>query len=183
MKEIKRASRQIELEAKKNVEDFKFDELCFKMVFDMFNDSGVFVKAFNDLTTYEIFNKDQIELSSFSYGYVKEDDGVVYPEVDLILRVSNINSPFKGCFCFTLTPFNAKLDNIFKDAYVYSGCDKEITKCWRIILKNLYGEKWVKAFRRYCEDVRSLKESEVATKAEKEYLLIDEKFNEEINSI
>ena len=70
-----------------------------------------------------------------------------------------------------------------KDAGVYGGCDKELTKIWRIVLKGLNGVEWVNAFKKYYADVKCLKESKIATQAEIEYNKIEQEYENEINSI
>lgn len=183
MKEIKNVLKLEEKEAYENVKDFDFSSLCFKTVFDILNDNKILAKAFSETTTFDIRDKDQISLVTFRYGFVKERDEKVYPMVDLIIWLKDYDSEHGTYFCLTLTPFSASLNNITKDAGVYSGCDDKLTQAWKIMLKGFFKKKWVNAFKRYREDIKSLEESEIATKAEIEYQKIEQEHEREINSI
>ena len=145
------------------------------------NNSGVFTKAFSELTTYDIKDKNQIELFSFAYGVVEESDERVYPSIDMIIMLRD--KDFQSYFCFTVNPYNAKMDNLTKDAGVYSGCDKELTSVWRKIMKAFFKDKWVEAFKQYCAETRVIRECEIMSRAEKEYQENERKYEEEINSI
>lgn len=183
MKEIKNVTKEIEEQAYENVEGFNFTELCFKSIFEIMNCAGVFRKTFNEVTTYEVINNYQIELEGFKYYFVQENDGKVYPAVDWIMSLSDCKGQHGKVFVLTLTPFNACLDNETKNAGVYGGCDKELTKVWRIAIRGFFKDKWVEAFKKYCGDVKNFRESEIATKAEIEYLKNELCYEDEINSI
>ena len=183
MKEIKVVNKEIEEQAYQSVKGFDHTELCYKTVFNILNDANVFVKVFGELTTYDIEDKTQIKLDTFKYGFVKENDEKIYPMVDLILWLKDLDSDFGSYFCLTLTPFNAGMNNITKDAGVYASCDEDLTKIWRALLKRFFKDKYVEAFKKYCEDVKCLKESKIATEAEKQYLKIQREYEEKINSI
>lgn len=183
MKEVKRVTEEIEQGAYKNVENFNFIDMCPKFLFELFNDVGVFKKVFNEVTSLIVERNEQIELKTFKYIIVKGDDGKYYPAIDLIVEPHDRKRNYSVEFCLTLTPFTASFENAKKDAGVYGGCDKELTKIWRIALKGLNGVEWVDAFKRYCEDSKCLKESKVATQAEIEYNKIEQEYENEINSI
>ena len=180
---IMREIKEIEEQAYQNVEGFDHAELCYKTVFNILNDNDVFVKVFRELTTYNIEDKSQIKLDTFKYDFVKEKDEKVYPIVDLVLWLKNLDSDFGSYFCLTLTPFNAGMNNLTKDAGVYGSCDEDLTKIWRVMMKGFFKDKYVKAFKKYCEDVKCLKESKIATQAEIEYRRIEKRYEDEINSI
>ena len=183
MREIKNVTQEIEKQAYDKVEGFDHTQLCYKTIFELMNNNGVFIKAFNELTTFYIEDKSQVELKTFKYGFVEERDGCVYPMVEMIISLKDKVYPFRAFFCLTLTPFNAGLDDEFKKAGVYGGCDNELTKIWRIIMKSVFEEKWVEAFKSYCCEVKNLRDSEIATKAEIEYLKNEKKYESEMASI
>ena len=183
MEEIKNVDELIEVEAHENVVGFDHTELCFKTVFDLFNDRDVFVKVFRGLTSYTIQDRNQIELKGLRYGYAEMENGKTYPIVDLILCVNDSSLNFKNNFCFTLTPFNAYLNNETKTAGVYGLYDKDLSKLWRIVMKGFFKELYVDAFKKYCADVRDLKEEQIAIKANKDYLKLIAEYEEEVNSI
>lgn len=183
MEEIKMITEEIEKEASKNVKNFDLTKLCYKSIFDLINNSGAFAKAFSTVTTYSIKDKSQIELFSFNYGYVKEKDERVYPSVDMLIKLNDADNNFQSYFCFTVTPFSAKLDNLTKDAGVYGGCDAELTKIWKKIMKSFFKAKWVEAYNQYCDDMYVLEECAIRTEAENKLLKLKEKYEENINSI
>lgn len=183
MKEFKEINKEIEEQAYQNVEGFNHTELCYKTVFDILNYTDIFVYVFDKLTSFKVKDKNQIKLDTFKYGFIKEKDEKIYPIVDLVLWLKDFDSDFGSYFCLTLTPFNACMNNLTKDAGVYSSCDKDLTKIWRALLKRFFKEKYVKAFKKYCEDVKCLKESEIATNAEMKYQKIEQEYLNEINSI
>ena len=183
MKEVKGINEKIKEQAYQNVEGFNHTELCYKTVFDILNYTDIFVYVFDKLTSFKVKDKNQIKLDTFKYGFVKENDEKIYPMVDLILWLKDLDSDFGSYFCLTLTPFNAGMNNITKDAGVYASCDKDLTKIWRALLKRFFKDKYVEAFKKYCEDVKCLKESKIATEAEKQYLKIQREYEEKINSI
>ena len=183
MKEILETTEIIERDAKINVKDFDFTKLCYKNIFELMNNSGVFKKAFNELTTLNIVSKEQVVLTTFNYGFVEESDEKVYPMVDLILNVSDNECEFETYFCLSVTPFNAYLHNGSKDAGVYGGCDREISKIWRKVMKAFFKESYVEAFRQYCIDARVIRDCEIEARAHKELEHNEKFYNEEINSI
>ena len=183
MRKIKKANKDIEEQAYQNVKGFDHTELCYKTVFNILNDANVFVKVLGELTTCDIEDKTQIKLETFKYGFVKEKDEKIYPIVDLILLLKDINSDFGSYFTLTLTPFSASLNNITKNTNIYSGRDVELTKIWRVVMKGFFKDEYVKAFKKYCEDIKCLKESKIATKAEIKYQKIEQEYFDEINSI
>ena len=183
MKEIEVVDEKMQIEAHENVMGFDHTELCFKTVFDLFNDCGVFVKVFSGLTSFNIKDKGQIGLKGLKYGFAQMKNGKVYPIVDLIISVKDLNSEFDSDFSFTLTPFNASLDNVTKSAGVYGLYDKELSQLWRTIMKGFYKNVYVDAFKKYCAEVRDLKEEQIAIKANREYLKIVAEYEQEINSI
>ena len=183
MREIKEVNKGIEEKACQNVAGFDHTELCYKTIFDLMNDNGVFVKVLNELTTCFVEDKKQIKLQTFKYGFIQEEDGKIYPLVDLILWLKDMVSDFGSYYCLSLTPFNASLNNLTKDTSAYSGRDKELTKIWRVVMKGFFKDEYVAAFKKYCEDLKCLKESEIATKAEMEYEQIEREFKAEIGSI
>ncbi|MBO5954741.1 MAG: hypothetical protein J6Q13_02085 [Clostridia bacterium] len=183
MKEVKRVTEEMEQLAYKNVEDFNFIDMCPKFIFELLNDAGVFVKVFNEVTSLIVERNEQIELKTFKYIVVEGEDDKYYPAIDLIVEPHDCKRNYSVEFCLTLTPFSASLDNASKDAGVYGGCDKQLTKIWRIVLKGLNGVEWVNAFKKYYADVKCLKESKIATQAEIEYNKIEQQYENEINSI
>ena len=183
MEQIKKITEKIENEAENNVKNFNFTKFCFKNIFDILNNSGVFEKTFSELTTCYIENKNQISLSTFRYGVVKEDDGCYYPMVDWFIILKDLSWDFESEFCLTLTPFTAKLDNETKDAGVYGGCDKQLTLVWQKVMKTIFKDEYKKALAKYYEDIHSLKECEIKDRAIKDMLENDRKYHEAINSI
>ena len=183
MEEVFNLTEEDKKEAYAKVEGFEFNDLCFKSIFEILNNSGAFVQAFKELTTYAINDKEHIKLTSFNYGFILENDGKIYPTVDLIILVRDSVSGFQTNFCLTLTPFNAKLDDFSKKSGVYGGCDKQFTRLWRLILMELFKDKWVEAFMSYCAEVKNIRESEITTDAEIKYLKNEQQYEEEINSI
>ena len=183
MKEIKNVDEEIEAQAYKNVEGFNFvDNMCPKFIFDLLNDVGVFKKAFNDVTAIVVRDNEQIELKTFNYVIVKGEDENYYPAIDLIVTLNDCFKKFSYDFCLTLTPFTASLDNARKDAGVYGGCDKELTKIWKIVMNGLFPD-WKNAYIKYCEIAKEIEDSKIATKAELEYLKNQQRFENNINSI
>ena len=169
--------------ANDRVKGFDISKLCYKTIFQALNNSGVFVKVFSELTTHNVFDKDQITLKTFNYTYVKESDGVVYPMVDLIVSVRDYNSGEDFDYCLSLTPFNAKLDNVRKCAGVYGGCDKQLSLTWRKVMKVIFREVFVEAFKDYCVRVKNLRDSEIHEEAMFKYARNDDWYIENINSI
>ncbi len=183
MKEIKEINKEIEEVAYKNVKGFDLTELCYKTVFEILNYTDIFVYAFDKLTNLKVKDKNQIKLDTFKYGFIKEKDEKIYPIVDLVLWLKGLDSDFGSYFSLTLTPFNAGMNNLTKDAAVYASCDKDLTKIWRALLKRFFKDKYVEAFKKYCEDVKCLKESKIATNAEMKYRKIEQEYLDEIGSI
>lgn len=182
MKEVKRVTEEMEQLAYKNVEGFNFVEMCPKFIFELFNDSGVFVKVFNDVTSLIVRSDEQIELKTFNYIVVKGEDEKYYPAIDLIVTLTNSAKNYSADFCLTLTPFTASLDNAKKNAGVYGGCDEQLTKVWKTVMKGLYPD-WKSAYIKYWEIATEINNSKIATKAELEYLKNQQRFEKEINSI
>ena len=183
MKEIKNITEEIEFLAHENVDGFDNTELCYKTVFDLFNDRNIFVKVFRGLTSYNIQNKNQIELKGLKYNYVELENKKIYPTVDLILCVKDLSGDFKNNFCFTLTPFNAYLNNETKTAEYYGLYDNDLSKLWRIVMKGFFKDVYVEEFKKYYTEVRDLKEEQIAIKANREYLKIVAEYDDNVNSI
>lgn len=156
MKEIKKITEQIENEAYKNVEGFDFTRLCFRTVFEILNNGGVFIKLFDELFSGCVEDESQITLKTFKYGCVKENDLKIYPMVDLVISLIDADANVETNFCLSLTPFNASFNNLDKDTDIYGVRNKELTKIWRIILKGFLGEAWENALEKYSEKVKSL---------------------------
>ena len=114
---------------------------------------------------------------------VEEDDELTYTMADLILSVRDYDSGFVSDFCLSLTPFNAKLNNSEKSAGVYSGCDKELTKKWREVMKFVFKEKYVEEFKEYCKRVKNIRESAIDIEAMIKHAQNDDWYNDAVNSI
>jgi len=135
MREIKNVTKEIEDRAYSNVKGFDLTKLCFKTIFELLDNSGVFYKAVNDILKTTKPNNVKINLETFKYGVVKENDGEVYPKVDLIITV--VDSEVLR-FLFTVTPFNAKME-LDENIDLPLGCvDYKLTKAWHIIMKGFY---------------------------------------------
>ena len=183
MKQIKETTKEIEEVAYKNVEGFNFPDLCPKFIFELLNDNGVFVKAFNEVTSLVVKSKEQIDLKTFKYIIVKGEDENYYPAIDLMVTLTNSAKNYSADFCLTLTPFTASLDNAKKNAGVYGGCDEQLTKIWKTVMKGFFKEEWKSAYIKYWEIATEINNSKIATKAELEYLKNQQRFEKEINSI
>lgn len=182
MKEIENLENEIEEQAKENVKNFDTTKLCYKQMFELLNNSGLFVKAFNEISGYEVTNKSQIKMGSLSYNIVKESDDKYYPQVEMVLIVkSDVENYFKS-FTLLLTPFNAKLLRERGDI----DCDeinKYITQAWRKAMKVLFRKKYIDAFEKYCVVSKLLDESRVKAKAQEDLAKIEQYYEEQINSI
>ena len=102
MIEIYNPSDNVKKEAFKNALDFDHTELCFKTIFEILNDSGAFVKAFNELLTFDVCDKKQVEL--FSFGLLNklldEENGkgeILIPYNEGV-RVTNLERRLKSPF-------------------------------------------------------------------------------------
>ena len=164
MKEIKDYTKEMAELADENVKGFNHTFLCFKTIFNIMNSHGVFAKAFGEVTNYEIDYIEQFELETFKYGVVEEYDGKIYPAVDMIIGFTDISTRYKTNFCLTVTPFNAYLDDEHKTSGMFGGCDWNLSKIWRVVMKGFYADRWVEAFNNYCADVETMHDCDLNTR-------------------
>ena len=182
MEEIENLENVIEEQAKENVKNFDTTKICYKQMFELLNNSGLFVKAFNEISGYNVTDKSQIKMGSLSYDIVKESDDKFYPQVEMVLIVkSDVENYFKS-FTLELTPFNAKLIRERGDI----DCDKinkYIAQAWRKAMKVLFRRKYTDAFAEYCAVSKSISENMVKAKAQDDLAKIEQYYEEQINSI
>ena len=161
MREIKDVLKATEDIAYKNVEGFDFTKVCFKLIFDMLNDDGVFKMLFEELLPVKV--KSQIKLKTFKYIVVKGEDAKIYPAVDWIITLKDCSIMEDFDFCLTLTPFTASFSDMFKDLDVFGEFDDKLTQIWCVVMKGLFKEKWEAAFERYCANVEKLRDGKIET--------------------
>ena len=182
MEEIENLENVIEEEAKENVKGFDTTKICYKQMFELLNNSGLFVKAFNEISGYNVTDKSQIKMGSLSYDIVKESDDKFYPQVEMVLIVkSDIENYFKS-FTLKLTPFNASLTRERGDI----DCDeinKYIAQAWRKAMKVLFKKKYTDAFAEYCTVSKNINGNKVMVKAQEDLLKIEQYYEEQINSL
>ena len=181
MNKLKRTNEQIKDEAYQNVEGFDHTGLCYKTIFEIMQ--NVILKAIDETSHFNIVYQDQIDLMEFQYGVIKECDGKVYPCVELMVNFQEEESKGNYLYRVSFSPFTCKFNKWNNPVPRYSKCDDKLTKCWHIIMKGFFEENWIKAYKKYCLDVKCLKESKIAMKAEKQYLKIEQEYEDEINSI
>ena len=177
MKEIKDVTKEVEDKAYGNVEGFDFTKLCFKTIFNMLNDDGVFKMLFEELLPIKVKRKSQIELKTFKYIVVKGEDGKVYPAADWIIVLKDDIMQENLDFCLTLSPFAASISNALK-SYSFEECDEKLTKIWCAVMRGLFRDKWEAAFEKYSSNAEKLKESKIQTK-----LKIEQEYQDGIDSI
>ncbi len=147
MKRIKFATEELEKEAHRNAEGYDHSELCFKSIFHLLDDNGVFYNAINEILKSKQPCDLEIRLKDIKYGIVRENDNKLYPVVDLIITVTDSEV---SDFVFSVTPFNAMMETVeLWDAW-NGNCDEQLTQVWQTIMKGVFKEKWLEAFERYC---------------------------------
>ena len=180
MKRLKNVTEQLENEAKQNVQGFDHTELCYNSIFHLLNDNGVFYNAANAVLKTTKPKDVKIKMESFKYGYVKENDGSIYPKVDLMISI--IDDEIEN-FVFTVTPFTATMEYIDMFDVPYGNCDDELTRIWQTIMKGIFKDKWIEAFKQYCYNVRIRRLIEIEKNARNERLKNQEIYDDNINSI
>lgn len=181
MKIISDYTPEVEQIALKNVKGFDMTKLNYKEVFNQMN-KGLLEQVFDTVTTYTVEGSSQIKFVSVKSGLVMEDDGQIYPCVDMVIELYSTIG-FSSKFCLTLTPFNANLDNENKTAGVYGGCDKLIRSKWRSIMKVFFKDTYEVVRNQYIEDVYLLRDAAIRTKAEEDLRRNRQDYLDEINSL
>jgi len=182
MEGIKEDEIDVELQAKENVKDFDLTKLCYKQIFELLNNSGLFVKAFDEISGYNVTDKSQIEMGGLRYDFVKETDDNYYPQVELILAVKSENKDYLKCFTLLLTPFNAKLIRENGD----TNCDSvniHIAEAWIKVMKVLFRKKYGEALKLYCTVSKKLNEEKINAKAHEDLVRNEHYYDEQINLI
>ena len=82
-----------------------------------------------------------------------------------------------------MSPFNCEFNKWNNPSKEFSICDENLTHCWHVVLKGLFEDNWVNAYKNYLLDLKCLKESRIATKAEIQYQKIEEEYENRIGLI
>ncbi len=178
---IKRTKERNEEIARLNAKGFDPTELCCVTIFEIMRDA--ILKTIDEITDFDIVYKNQIALYEFKYGVEKEDDEKIYPTIELMINFQDEESKDNYLYKLSCTPFTCKFNKWNNPSVTYSKCNSNLTRCWNIMMKGVFGEKWVEAYKNYCLDVKCLKESEIARKAEMKYLKLEQEYENQIELI
>ena len=146
MKKIKIVTDELEMKACENAGGFDHSKLCYKSIFNLLDDNGIFYNAVNQIVKSEKPRTVKIDLKDINYGVVKENDGKIYPSVSLIVSVKDSES---DDFVFMVTPFNATMESVELWDTWSGNVDKELTMIWRTVMKGLFKDLWISAFEKY----------------------------------
>lgn len=181
MKEIKKIKSEIKQQAYQNIEGFDITKLCYKTIYEIMQKA--ILKCIDETTDFNIVYNDQIDLYEFRYGFVKEKNQKAYPCVDLMVDFQDEITKENYLFRVRMSPFNCEFNKWNNPSKEFNSCDEKLTHCWHIILKGLFKDNWVSAYKNYLLDLKCLKESKIATRVEKQYLKLEQEYENEINSI
>lgn len=150
------------------------------------------LKAFDTVTTFDMRVERQMELLDGGYYVQREKDGNFYTFAKWRIAIYDYdaqrNRPdSRRCaeFYLTLSPFNCSLSGVNEkngSNSVYGGCNKELTREWRLALRRLYSN-WKELFDAYCIDVRALQLAKAETAYEETKGNAESVYYEEINSL
>lgn len=180
MRAIKNPSDEIKKQAHENVKGFDHSKLCYNNIFYLLDDNGVFYNAVNDILKSKQPNDVEIKLNTFKYSYVKENDMMVYPKVDLYITVTSDDI---YNFVFSVTPFNAQMELDDLIDIPLGNCDAELTRIWWTVMKGIFKDEWIEAFKQYCKDVKNIRLFEIEKNARAERLKNQQNYDDNINSI
>ena len=168
------ANKQISkfCEALENIDGIDILECKEEDIFSLMQPS--LLNAFDKETTFDMRKIEQIELlqGQSSVGTTTEKDGKIYPFINLVVTVKDgyfdpktqqfnifktIEVVRDSIFDVTFTPFTCSLEkhSAAKNGF-YSGSDKELTKAWRAIMKEVF-PAWESKFRSYLETIKTSK--------------------------